>query len=207
MRTSLADNRVSIDVAAFLIDWKKIQLLEIVDNFGVNANGGTARSKGLEWTFGLTPVDGLTFTLTGAYVDAYLTSEAPAVGGADGDPLPFAPKWSSSLDGQYSWRAFGDFSAFAGATWSYIGSRSNDFSATVGGAGFITNPRVDLPSYSTVNLRLGIDNPHWMFELYAKNIGDVRGITYYTSGGSPNFGGVLALEVPRTVGATITARF
>jgi iron complex outermembrane recepter protein len=210
-RTSFLDNRLSVDVAAFVIDWTKIQLLEIVENFGVNANGGSARSKGLEWTFGLTPVSGLVFTLNGAYVDASLTSPAPDAGGHDGDPLPYAPKWSTSLDGSYTWPAFGDMNAFAGATWSYIGSRINDFSASTevvdNAVVSEPNPRVQLPDYSTVNLRLGLQNKRWMFELYCKNVGDTRGITYYTNQGSPNFGGSIGLAQPRTLGATLTARF
>jgi outer membrane receptor protein involved in Fe transport len=207
----LLDHRLSIDVAAFLIDWSKIQLLQVVENFGINANGGKARSQGLEWTFGLTPVQGLNFSLTGAYVDAYLTEDAPAAGGHNGDHLPYAPKWSGSLDGSYTWRAFGDFDAFAGATWSYIGSRENDFSATtevVGGAVVtVPNPRAELDGYNTVNLRLGLDSQRWMFLLYCKNVGDVRGITSYSSQGAPNFGGTLALVQPRTIGATVTVRF
>jgi len=212
VRSDLLDKRLSVDVAAFLVDWKKIQLFEFVQvpgspGFGINANGGTARSKGLEWTLGLTPVTGLTFTLTGAYVDAKLTSAAPDAGGNNGDPLPFVPKWSTSLDGAYTWRAFNGFDAFAGATWNYIGSRFNDFSATAGATGFIANPRPDLASYNTVNLRAGLENGRWTFELYAKNLGDTRGITYYANSATPNFGGAIGYVQPRTLGGTITARF
>jgi len=204
-RTDLLDHRVSIDVAAFVVNWHKIQLLEDVGGFGVNTNGGTARSKGVEWTLGATPVTGLTFTLTGAYVDAYLTEDALAAGGHDGDPLPYVPKWSTSLDGAYTWRAFGDFSAFTGATWSYVGSRFSDFGLVPGGAEPVA--RAELPSYNTVNLRAGLDDARWTFELYVKNIGDERGIVYYLNQSSPNLGGVIGLSQPRTVGATISARF
>lgn len=212
VRTDLLDRRLSVDVAAFLVDWKKIQLFEFVQvagspGFGINANGGTARTKGLEWTLGLTPVTGLTFTLTGAYVDAYLTSAAPAAGGNDGDPLPYVPKWSTSLDGAYTWRAFSDYDAFAGATWNYIGSRFNDFAATAGAAGFAADPRPELPSYNTVNLRAGLENARWAFELYCKNLGDTRGIAYYVNSGSPNYGGSVNYVMPRTVGATATLKF
>jgi len=211
-RTDLLDRTLSIDVAAFLVDWKDIQLSEFVaapgtPGFTINANGGTARSKGLEWTLGLTPVTGLTFTLTGAYVDAYLTSAATATGGNEGDRLPYVPKWSTSLDGAYTWRAFGNYNAFAGATWSYLGSRFNDFSATYGATGFTANPRPELPSYNTVNLRAGLENGRWTFELYGKNVGDTRGITYYTNSATPNYGGAVAYTQPRTIGALVTARF
>ena len=175
--------------------------------FGINANAGTARTKGLEWTLGLTPATGLTFALTGAYVDAYLTSTATAAGGNDGDPLPFVPRWSASLDGAYTWRAFGDYNAFAGATWSYLGPRSNDFAAIAGAAGFVPTPRPELPSYSTVNLRAGLENGRWAFELYCKNLSDIRGIAYYSNAGTPNYGGALNYVTPLTLGATATVRF
>jgi outer membrane receptor protein involved in Fe transport len=212
LRTDLLDKRLSVDVAAFLVDWKSIQLFEFIQvpgqpGFGINANGGTARTKGVEWTLGLTPVTGLTFTLTGAYVDAYLTSPAPDTGGNEGDRLPYVPKWSTSLNGDYTWRAFSDFNAFAGASWSYVGSRFNDFSATAGATGFVPNPRPELPSYNTVNLRAGLESGRWTFELYCKNVGDTRGIAYYTNSSTPNYGGALGYIQPRTVGGLITARF
>jgi len=205
-RTDLLDKRLSVDVAAFLVHWKKIQLFEYVQNTGINANGGTARSKGVELTAALTPLTGLTFTLTGAYVDAYLTAPAPDAGGNEGDPLPFAPKWSSSLDGAYTWRV-SDFNLFTGATWSYIGSRFSDFSSVVLPTGILSAPRPELPSYNTVNLRAGLESGRWTFELYGKNVGDARGITNYNNFGTPNFGGSIGYTQPRTIGALVTARF
>jgi len=212
VRTDLLDKRLSVDVAAFLVDWKKIQLFEFIQvpgtpGFGINANGGTARSKGVEWTLAATPVAGLTFTLIGAYVDSYLTSAAPDAGGNEGDQLPYVPKWSTSLDGAYTWRAFSDFNGFAGASWSYVGSRPNDFSTTLGATGFVPNPRPDLPSYNTVNLRAGLESGRWTFELYCKNVGDTRGITFYSATGTPNYGGGINYSQPRTLGALVTARF
>jgi iron complex outermembrane receptor protein len=210
-RTTLLDNRLSVDVAAFVINWDKIQLFEYVENTGINANGGSAQSKGLEWTFDLAPLEGLNFLLTGAYVDANLTADAPAAGGSNGDPLPYAPKWSTSLDGSYTWHAVNDFDGFVGATWSYVGSRISDFQASTtivnNAIVFVPNPRAELPSYNTVNLRAGLSSPRWTFELYCKNVGDARGITSYTNQATPDNGGSIGLLVPRTVGATITTRF
>jgi outer membrane receptor protein involved in Fe transport len=212
LKTVQLDNRLSIDVDAFLINWKKIQLFEFIQEFGINANGGTATSKGLEWSFALTPVEGLNLTLSGAYVDAYLTSDAPATGGVTGDHLPYAPKFSNSLDADYTWRAFGDYSAFAGATWSYIGSRFVDFSATNTGIQgnnliFEPNPRAELGGYNTLNLRVGLQNDRWTLELYCKNIADTRGLTFYTNTGTPNSGGAVVIQQPRTIGATLDLHF
>jgi len=210
IKSTLLDNRLSIDLAAFLIKWKKIQLFEFVSNTGINANGGTATSRGLEWSFALVPVDSLTLTLTGAYVNAYLTDDAPAAGGANGDQLPYAPKWSNSLDADYTWKAFAGYNAFAGATWSYIGSQFNDFSASntvvAGALVFVPNPRAELGGYNTVNLRAGLDNGRWRFELYCKNLADSRGLTFYSSQGTPNFGGGITIQDPRTIGLTVDLR-
>ena len=49
--------------------------------------------------------------------------------------------------------------------------------------------RADLGGYNTLNLRAGLDNGRWSFELYCKNIADTRGLASYTSIGAPNFGG------------------
>jgi outer membrane receptor protein involved in Fe transport len=210
-RTSFLDNRLSVDVAAFLINWQKIQLIEYVENTGINANGGSAQSKGVEWSFGLSPLQGLNFLLTGAYIDAHLTADAPAAGGSNGDQLPFAPKWSTSLDGSFTWHAVSDFDGFVGATWSYTGARISDFASTItvvnGALAFLPNPRAELPSYNTVNLRAGLTNQRWSFELYVKNAGDARGITAYDNAGTPNFGGSIGLIQPRTVGANATVQF
>ncbi|HWZ62554.1 MAG TPA: TonB-dependent receptor [Steroidobacteraceae bacterium] len=210
-RTTFLDNLLSVDVDAFLINWQKIQLSEFVENFTIDANGGSAQSKGFEWTLGLTPVKGLNFLLTGAYVDANLTSSAPAAGGTDGDELSFVPKWSASLDGSYTWPAVSDFAGFVGATWGYTGSRVSDFGASIsvvsGAIVFTPDPRTTLPSYNTVNLRAGLENARWTFELYARNIGDTRGITSYANSGTANFGGSITLLQPRTLGAAVTLRF
>jgi outer membrane receptor protein involved in Fe transport len=210
-RTSFLEKRLSIDVAAFLINWQKIQLAEFVENYTINANGGAAQSRGLEWTLDYTPITGLNFLLTGAYVDAHLTSNAPAAGGTDGDELSYVPKWSTALDGSYTWHAGGGFDGFAGATWSYTGSRVSDFGATPAVAGdaitFLPDPRETLPSYNTVNLRAGLEDPRWSFELYVRNVGDTRGISFYQNTGTPNFGGAVTLIQPRTLGAAVTARF
>jgi iron complex outermembrane recepter protein len=211
VRTDFLNNMLSVDVDAFLINWQKIQLSEFVENFTIDANGGSAQSKGLEWTLGLSPVTGLNFLLTGAYVDANLTSSAPAAGGIDGDELSFVPKWSASLDGSYTWPAVSDFAGFVGATWGYTGSRISDFGASISFVGaaivFTPDPRTTLPSYNTVNLRAGLENARWSFELYARNVGDTRGITSYANAGSANFGGSITLLQPRTLGAAVTLRF
>jgi iron complex outermembrane receptor protein len=202
IKSTLLDGLLSIDAAAFHIDWTNIQLLEIVDNNGINGNGGKARSQGLEWTIGYVPVHGLTLQWTGAYTDAKLTTEAPAVQGKSGDPLPFAPKWGTSLDGEYDAAAFANWKYFVGATGSYVGNRQTNFGSDVTGT-----MQVSLPSYNTYGARVGLDNDHVRITLFAKNLSDSRGITSYTSSLAPNLNGVVGVTDPRTFGVTLAAKF
>jgi outer membrane receptor protein involved in Fe transport len=201
-RSTQLDGRLSIDVAAFYVDWTDIQLLEQVNGFGINGNGGKAKSQGMEWTFQYMPLHGLTFSWTGAYTDAKLTTDAPAVGGHDGDALPYAPKWSTAVDGEYSWAISGDWKAFLGGNWAYVGTRTTDFGSAPSGTA-----QVDLPSYNTISVRLGVENPHYNVMLWGKNLSDARGITNYTSGGAPNLNGTVTVIQPLTIGITLGAKF
>ena len=203
IRSTLLEGLLSVDVAAFHVDWKNIQLFEVVSGFGVDGNGGTATSKGLEWTLGYLPVHGLTFNWIGAYTDASLTSPAPAVHGQSGDPLPYVPKWSTSLDGEYDWAAFANYKGFVGGASSYIGSRSTDFGSSTDA----TPAQVALSSYHTFEARIGLDNNQYRATLYAKNLGDSRGITSYFNGGAPDLAGEIAVIQPRTIGVSILAKF
>lgn len=208
IKTQTSDHRFSLDVAAFHIDWKDIQLLTVIGGFGVNGNGGKASSDGVEWNAQFIPAHGVTLGWDGAYTDAHLTADAnPLVGAKKGDPLPYAPKWTMALNGDYQFEAFGH-GAFLGGSWRYVGERGSDFSSSA--------PRQrTLPSYSVVDIRAGVDIERWTLEAYAKNLGDSRGFTSVgannsVAGGAtgPASPGLTAnLIQPRTIGVTLTARF
>ncbi|MGI8840894.1 MAG: TonB-dependent receptor [Caulobacteraceae bacterium] len=201
VKSTLFDGRLSLDVAGFLTEWNNVQLLEIVNNFAVNGNGGKARSDGVEWDVTLVPVHGLTASLTGAYTDAKLTTDAPAVGAANGDRLPWIPHLETTLDGEYDFKAFGQTTAFVGATWSYVGDRESDFTGLVGA-------QVNVPSYNTVALRAGLDLDRWRVQVFAKNVGDERGIVNLGGVGSvPDGGRGATIIQPRTVGVALSAKF
>jgi iron complex outermembrane recepter protein len=205
VRSTQLDGTLFLDVAIYHVKWKNIQLLEVVDGFGINGNGGTARTQGLEWTVGYSPLHGLKFEWTGAYTEANLTSPATALYANSGDPLPYAPKWGTSLDGEYDWALFGDLKAFVGATWSYIGARSSDFASAPPAVATGNPGQIVLPSYNTTAVRLGVDKGQYRFTLFGKNLTDARGITDYESVGSP-YSTVTVIQ-PRTVGATLYVKF
>jgi iron complex outermembrane receptor protein len=202
VKSSLLQGQLSIDASIFHVDWTNIQLLERIDTFGINGNGGKAKSQGFEWAVGYVPVHGLTLNWTGAYTDAKLTTPAPGVNGNTGDRLPYAPKWGTSLDGEYDAAAFANWQYFVGATWSFVGARMTDFGSNVAG-----DEQFRLSSYNTYGARVGLDNDHWRWTLYAKNLNDSRGVTSYAASGAPGLNGEIAVIQPRTFGVTLSTRF
>ncbi|MGH7012122.1 MAG: TonB-dependent receptor domain-containing protein, partial [Caulobacteraceae bacterium] len=122
--------------------------------------------------------------------------------GVDGNPLPYAPKWSESLDGEYDFGLGEDLGGFVGGRVSYVGRRFSDFSTTA--------PQTALSGYTTVSLRAGLRRGPFEVELFAKNLGDVRGITSFATETSALTGAVVESEIaviqPRTVGIQLSAR-
>ena len=202
LKSSLDDNHISFDVDAFYITWDSIQLLTVVSGFGINGNGGTADSKGFEWDVSWNPIEALTLRTGGAYVDARLTADADPLllGAKSGDPLPYVPQWSGSLDGDYRFEPLNGFTPFLGASWRYVGARYSGFDANFG--------QTRMPGYSEFDLRAGIDWREWSLTLYAKNVTDQRGISELGTGGSAASGGApfIYLDRPRVVGLTITGK-
>lgn len=207
MRTDLFEKRFSIDMALFYIDWKDVQILGLVNTangpIGINGNSGSAKSKGVEWNLNWRPLAGLTVGLVGAYTDAYLTKDAPGLGALSGDKLPFVPNVSTTLNLDYTWHAFGDFSAFAGASDSYTGTRFTGFSPSV----TVIEPHVKLPVYNTLQLRVGLETTHYNGELYVNNATNSHGIYDYMSEGGFNQTGLASFIQPRTIGIEVGAKF
>lgn len=197
-----SDGRFAMDIAGFYIDWEDIQLFTVVEGFGLNINGGSARSQGVEFASSYAINEGLTLSLTGAYTDAELTADAGS-GGEDGDPLNFVPDWSFGLSADYEWMVGSNSTAYVGGTLAYTGERPvgrtvPDFNGEV----------AFLDDYSSLNLRAGLEMGRWFYEIYAKNVTDEDGIQSVGTGNSPFTGHVtISTLTPRTFGITAGARF
>jgi iron complex outermembrane receptor protein len=201
VKADLLDKTVSVDASVFYIDWSRIQLLESVLGFGANANGGKAKSEGVEGTVAYVPFSGLNLSANLAYTDATLLSKTgPLLGGVPGDPLPYSAKWTWALNADYTHAIMNDAHGFIGGSLRYIGDRKADFDANIG--------QVPLPSYVSLDLRLGVDWKNYRVELYGKNLNDARGILSLTGFGATPNGAVMAgVERPRTIGLSLSAKY
>lgn len=202
LKTHTDDNLFSLDVSAFRIDWKNIQLLVQIGQFGVNINGASARSSGVEFTAGLHPTRELTLFANGSYVDAHLTQDAPpTAGGLDGDPLPYNPKWQWTLGGEYEHRLSTSTTLRGGISWHYTGKRFSDFSPAP-----IRNER-KLSAYGQVDAHAGVDFGRFRVDAFAHNLTDSRGITNVGFFGDINGDFAAAVVRPRSFGLALGVQY
>jgi iron complex outermembrane recepter protein len=210
-KTRSADGSFAFDVAAFNINWKDIQLLAQVNGFGVNTNGVSASSKGLEFTATVRPLSGLTLSVNGTFSNAKLDGNtSPLVGGVSGDRLPFSPKVAFGMNGNYRWNISDTGLAFVGASARYVGDQTSGFDATYRTA---NGRQRAVASYNVFDMQAGIDFGAWTLEAYAKNLINSTGRTS-TSGvkanGSnlnPNGAMLTGVLTPRTLGVSLTMEY
>ncbi|HEX7115215.1 MAG TPA: TonB-dependent receptor [Steroidobacter sp.] len=193
------DRAYSLDVAAFHIQWEDVQLAAQVNDFGVNINGGDAKSEGIEFTATARPVTGFSVGLNGAYTNAKLEDDTPAVsGGLKGDRLPFTPEYSVGLNAEYEWPVGAQAMAYVGGSFRWLSDQTASYDINFRTA---NGRQREIPSYEVVDLTAGVDFGRFSIELYGKNITDSEGKTSVgTLGAVPN--GAIATGVirPRTIG-------
>ncbi|GAA4748043.1 TonB-dependent receptor [Sphingomonas daechungensis] len=213
----------SFDIAAYHLKWKDIQLFSVVSGVGVNVNGGTAASNGIEASLLLKPVPGMTLGVNGAWIDAHLTEDTPPLaGGFDGDRLPYVPKVSFSVNTDYEWKLSGSATAFVGGTIAYTGSQRDNFNISDivgvnpdGSFIFAFTPQRHISDYATIDLRAGIEIDRFTIEAYVKNLTNSEGVNSLALledqliGNNVLPGNAIraALTRPRTIGLSLTAGF
>jgi outer membrane receptor protein involved in Fe transport len=207
VKSQSTDHRYSIDAAAFHINWKNIQLFTQIGLYGVNINGSSAESDGVELNATARPVRGLELSLNGALTIAHLTGDTPPdVGGREGDQLPFTPTLSVALNGDYHWQLSSNARAHVGASLRHLSSQTAEYDPD-----FVTayGHQRRVHPYSVVDLFAGVDFGRFDLEVYVKNLGNSHGVTStigpFTQGLElyPNGAVGTGIIRPRSVGLTV----
>jgi len=189
------DQRLQLDLSAFHIGWDDIQA-QAVNSLGIAypANGGTATSNGGEAAIAYQATNNLSIKATLDYTKAYLTEDAPALSGKQGNQLPGSPLWSGSVRAEYR-RSFGDHNDFfAGGGYQYRDFVLNNFEGT--GVPYPMGPANLVSGYA------GVKSGHWTVKLYAKNLFNnesYTGVSYSSLPSSAAF----VLTQPRTIGLRV----
>jgi len=179
LKSTSPDDRVTVDLSAYYIDWTKIPLTTFENNFTFLTSGGQAQSKGVEAAIAWIAAPGLKLSANASYNDATLTKDAPyPSNGKRGDPLPYAPQFTLGLSGDYDFALGGGWHGYVGATYQYVDERSTDFAFSYPIAGVLpplpSSPTI--PGYHTINLRAGVNRGQWSIDAYVKNLTNQRGI-------------------------------
>jgi outer membrane receptor protein involved in Fe transport len=204
-KASFPEQRMTVDVSGFDIEWKNIQVLSEIGGFLITGNGGDARSAGAELAWTWRPITGLNLSANAAYTDAHLTADAPGISAKAGDKLPDVPEFSANLAADYDFPLTTEVKGFVGGNFQHQGARVSDFvSGTPPGY-----ERPSMPSYNTVNLHAGLSRGGITGEAYIKNVVDAYGLTRIASEVQNGYGPPLAAAVipPRTFGLSISDKF
>jgi iron complex outermembrane receptor protein len=204
-KTEFLDRRLSIDVAAYKIDWKNVQ--QAVTDPGCGylfvANVGTAQSKGVEAEINFKPFESLLLSASGSYDHAEFTSIDVAFQGAGtaqpGEAIPGVPYQKFNIGAQYTRALFADFTGYMHLDWSHLGNIP---------AGFTYN--VTRPAYSALEAAVGVRTGRYDLSLYGHNLTNSNGILEIQEGALYSFGNVFKTEIstpPRTIGIDLKMHF
>lgn len=198
------DGALAIDASVYYIDWESIQLAVRPQTFQYTTNASSAEAKGIELSVQSRPFTGFSVSTSLVWNESELAEDFPlsarAVAyGLEGDRLPWNSRFSGSLSVQQEVDLSNDLSAYIGATGSYVGDREGVFRPA-------TAPtREQFPSYTKVDLTLGIRMGGWSANAYVNNVGDEKGVLWGGIGAIPPFG--YYYTQPRTYGMSLTHQF
>ena len=204
--TSL-NGRLLWNGAAYDMNWKQLQTIiydvNICAPSAYYTNVGNARIYGVESNVDYKLSDNWSFQAAVSYTDPHISSSPYADFQANiGERLPYVPYLSWSWNLRYAHPVAKDLRGFAQFDISHKGDMWDDFNIQ-GSNGF---PRLLQPSYSIMNLRIGL-NPtggHWLTEFYITNLADKNAIVYSNTF---NFDLRETTNEPRVYGLRLNYRF
>ncbi|MGS0894121.1 TonB-dependent receptor [Burkholderia stagnalis] len=200
-KADLFDNRLSVMLSAYDIEWHGIQQYGAVEGVAQLVNAGDARIKGIEASGVVRPTSALSFSASLSAIDAYLTQGAPSVGSRAGDPLPNTARFAASLGA--TWRFhLGPWPASASAAERFVGERHASFAGATGSPDFI------LPAYAVTDLQFGVDLRRASLSFFVRNLFNRNGLLSANTSYVPLGGNVWASVIqPRTIGVQLSAPF
>ncbi len=167
-KSSWLDHRLTVNAAAFYIDWQNIQQWILLNcGFQYRANAGAATSKGFELELNASPIDPLLLTLGVGYQDAKISSVTPNSDSPQkvGDPVFEVPDWTGNAAITWTQPLSSSNRIISTLDYSYVGRSysANNISAS----NFSTRER---PSYRLLNARVALNRGPWELALVGKNL-------------------------------------
>ncbi|MFA6113176.1 MAG: TonB-dependent receptor [Sphingomonas sp.] len=174
---------VTINLAAYLIDWSNIQAQanRVSDSVQFATNIGGARSKGFEVEMGIIPAKGVFLGLNAAYNDSKITklsaTEAAISGAVLGHRLS-APRLQGALYASYGFDLGNDTRANLAVNAQYVGSYNSSFPNTPGAPTVRLVTFGETDEFVNTNLTFGLKRGDISAQLYVENLFDDHSVTY-----------------------------
>lgn len=212
IKATLLGGRGTFNTTAYYIDWKDIQLsFRNANGQAYVTNAGDARSYGIESEFAFRPSPALEMNAAFSLGESELTKDNPGIlrrsasirgpavlGVFKGDDLPGSQSFSGSGGAQYNIRDIGAGDAYVRGDIVYVGRSYVDF---------MKEGSLKIGGYTTVNLRVGYRTDKFEITAFADNLFNSRGVVNAVSN-ADLAGTDAAYRVrPRTIGATLRARY
>ena len=206
-KTTSLGGRLVWDGAAYLMNWKQLQTIiydvNVCAPSSYYVNVGDARIYGVETNVDYKVNSNWSLQAASAYTDPHIISSPYAdFQGNIGERLPYVPYFSWSGNLRYEHPLTASLRGYAQYDIAHKGDMWNDLHVQ-GSNGF---PRILQPSYSIMNLRLGLtpEGAHWLAEFYITNLANKNAIIYSNTG---NFDLRQTTNEPRVFGLRLNYRF
>jgi iron complex outermembrane recepter protein len=205
-KMDLADHRMTLNLAAFLLKWKNIQQdINLSDaGFDYETNVGNATSYGLEMELKARVTPSLTMSTSLGVTHATFDAEYPAFGKTDagvvnvqkGDWVEGVPRASASLGADYHWALTDATNAFVRGNMQWTGKSHGTF---------LRDDEDHLrASYFTADASAGLNWDKWEVTAFIKNLTNTHVAIQHPS--VQNVSEVYYLR-PRTIGVTANYEF
>ena len=199
VKSAFADDRLTVNATAFFMDWTDVQNGVRLDcGFGFVGNVGSAESQGAELEFTAYPTDNFSFSGSIGYTDAVFTETSTETRVTKGDKITNTPEYTASLLANYQFPIGDRFQGYVQGSYVY----TDEILDPVGSRGTPVRP-----SFSTVDLRLGVQHENWEVVLFVDNLTDERGVLKKNINQAPNVLPFVADNIivirPRTFGITL----
>ncbi len=197
-KLDLVDGQLRLNGSAFYVDITNLQTTIFdpsITNLFFSDNAANAEIYGVEADFTIAPyaTPGLTVTGAFSFLDTEITDVlTPTDDVVAGEDLAFAPSFQGNLRARYEWDLNQNLGAFIQPQISYSASKFTDI---------IEINKLQLDSYTIVDLAAGVSGDQWKFEVFGENLFDERA---QISGNFVNDRARITTNRPLTVGFRVS---
>lgn len=156
------DRRFTVNADVYYVKWHNIQQLIVLScGYPYNTNVGDAKTYGPEVEMAAKLTDELTWDVSGAYTQAYISApkDTPGLPITPGERIDNIPKYTGNMALSYESTLAGDYQFTGRLAESYVGPVSD-----------VAYYRETLGSYGLMDFRLGVGKNAWKASVFGTNL-------------------------------------